>query len=258
MKKTTLLLLLGVLTYLMGCNKSNSPTQVVAENALPVKAETKAKYDNTNFGVYKGVIIGSTGIIVFYINNEDNVVKAYLTIDGQKDTLTTSYKFTLGKPIVDALFTGRISSVVLNTDENGNNASLSNIKISGHPNVASYIVHERSLSQVICYEGTIDGDIKGTINCIRFGKPKDTVVSIVKYANNDTTFRGFGGNEYDSRYPEQSTDTSFISFVRPNQSKQFAYIGGRFIKDSLFVGRYSDYTLSRRGIEGKIMCKRTY
>lgn len=252
MKRFTILFSIALTIYLISCSKNNTPENKGNNNntALPTKAETKPQYDNTNFGVYKGVIIGSTGIILFYINNEDNVVKCYLTIDNQKDTLTTAAKITLGQPIVNALFTGRISSVTLNADANGNNAALSNIKISGHNNVGSYIIHENSTSQVTCFEGKIEGDLQGTLNMIRFGNIPDTVYAIMKLHDNDTTYIGFGGNSY-------VKDTLYIAFRVPNLSKIIGSVGGKYVQDTV-MGHLTKYIAPKNNKEGTFKCIRTY
>ena len=52
-------------TLFLTCQKSahNSETNNGNDNGLPTSAETKPQYDNTSFGVYKGVVIGSSGIL---------------------------------------------------------------------------------------------------------------------------------------------------------------------------------------------------
>ena len=138
-----------LLTILFACNKSDTNNNG-NNTGLATSPETKPQYDHTVFGVYKGVIIGSSGTIIFRINNGDNVVKGYLTIDNQKDTLTTTANITLGQPLVNVLFTGNISSMRVSANADGSNASLSNIQINGHNNVTGFIIHENSTKQVLC------------------------------------------------------------------------------------------------------------
>ncbi len=159
------------------------------------------QYDNTSFGYYKGVIIGSSGTIIFRINNGDNIVKGYLSIDNQKDTLSTNATIMLGQPLVNILFTGRISSMRVNANANGSNASLSNIQINGHNNVTGFIIHENSNKQVLCYEGTFSGNASGIINTTRVGlNNNDTTYMLIKVQSvNDTTlYRGFGTSVNDT------------------------------------------------------------
>jgi len=63
-----------LVVILFACNKSDTDNN--GNNVgLSTSPETKPQYNNTVFGVYKGVIIGSSGTIIFKINNGDNVVK---------------------------------------------------------------------------------------------------------------------------------------------------------------------------------------
>lgn len=192
MKNRILLCSLASL-LIFSCKKSDTKKDEVA---LPTKAETKAQYDNTSFGVYKGVIVGSTGFIVFRINNGDNVVKGFLSIDGKNDTLSTTQTLVAGQPITDVEFTGRISSMTLNADADGRNAEISNIRIDGHNNVGGVIFHEQSTKQVFCYEGKITGSLNGTINFTTIAADsRDTAYtySIAKFVNNDTLYIGQSG-----------------------------------------------------------------
>jgi len=136
---------------------------------LPTSPETKRQYDNTTSGVYKGVVLGSSGIIILKINNGDNSIKGYLTIDGQKDTLSASQTISSGQPISNLLFKGTFSSMALSANADGTNAQISNLAISGHPNAGAIIVHENSTEQVMLYEGSFSGDINGRINFVRVG-----------------------------------------------------------------------------------------
>lgn len=59
--KNTILFLLFSTILIFSCSKLDDKTS----NQFPTNAETKPQCDNTSFGVYKGVIIGSSGYIVF-------------------------------------------------------------------------------------------------------------------------------------------------------------------------------------------------
>lgn len=176
------------------CHKSYTSEPIPdPDTGLPTTPETKPQYNNTSFGVYKGVVVGSTGTIVFRINNGDNLVKGYLTIDDVKDTLSTTQTLVPGQPILDALFTGRISSMTLSVHADGSNASLSNISIVGHDNVAIVIIHENSDAQVFCYEGTYTGYYSGILNCTRVGANSVADTAYVVAKLNDTLMlQGFG------------------------------------------------------------------
>lgn len=194
--KNTLFLCSLTTMLIFGCGKPDTKS---SNNSLPAKAETKRQYDNTSFGVYKGVIIGSSGYIVFRINNGDNVIKGYLSIDDKKDTLSTTQTLVAGQRIVDLKFAGSFSSMTLNADNDGQGAQISNIKIEGHPgNVAGIVVHENSTRQVFCYEGKLSGSQMGTFNCTKIGAGRgDSTegfvdVSFAAKFTLDTLYVGYG------------------------------------------------------------------
>ncbi|MBI5371520.1 MAG: hypothetical protein HZA79_05780 [Sphingobacteriales bacterium] len=148
------------------CKKTKTES---SSGGLPVSPETKPQYNNTSFGVYKGVVVGSTGTIVIRINNGDTIVKAYLSIGNNKDTLSANQPVIAGQPILDLDFTGRISSMTLSANADGSNAQVTSLTITGHPNAGALVVHENSTQQVLCYEGTFSGDLNGTICFVKVG-----------------------------------------------------------------------------------------
>jgi hypothetical protein len=248
MKNTLFLPVLAVL-LIFGCGKPNPNS---TQSAFPSKAETKPQYDQTSFGVYKGVIIGSSGFILFRINNGDNIVKGYLTIDDKKDTLSTTQTLVAGKPIVDLKFTGKFSSMVLNAEADGNSAEVTDIKIEGHPgNVAGIVVHENSTQQVFCYEGKFSGNQTGTFNCTKIGAGRgDSTEGFVslyfaaKFAL-DTLYTGGGylyHNEVEAR------------IYNPSNWRSEFYIQGKFNNDN-FTGTWD---FSEVYGKGTFSCVRTY
>lgn len=240
MKKTLVLCTLASM-LIFSCTKPTTNENT----SLPAKAETKPQYDNTSFGVYKGVIVGSTGSIVFRINNGDNVVKGYLSIDNKKDTLSTTQTLVAGQPIVNVKFTGRISSMTLNADADGRNSEISNIKIDGHTKVAGVIFHEQSTKQVFCYEGKLTGNLSGTINFTRIAadsKDSAYVSAIAKFSNNDTLFVSRGGFA--------NNITTCISY---SGATPFIFTGK--MESGNLNGTWFDFTQKNKG---SFSCVRTY
>ena len=226
---------------LFACNKSDTTTP---DNSLTTTPETKAQYNNTSFGVYKGVVIGSTGTIIFRINNGDNVVKGFLTIDDIKDTLSTTQTVTAGQALSNVNFAGRISSMTISANANGNNASLTNIRINGHSNVTGFIVHENSTKQVYCYEGALSGNRTGTFNCTRVGANNgDTAYVLAKVINDSTIYRGFG----------QVNNNSTTFNLYPSQAST-CVIQGNF-SGNAFTG---SWTWTNTYGSGTFACTRTY
>ena len=250
MTKKNILVAIIVIS-LFACKKSNTDTKDT-DNGLPTAPETKPQYDNTAFGVYKGVIIGSSGYIIFRINNGDNIVKGYLTMDNQKDTLTTTTVLVSGQPISNILFTGRISSMRLSANANGSNSTLSEIRINGHNNVTGFISHEESTKQVFCYEGTFSGginNITGIINATRVGTGKesnDTTWMLAKLTNDSMLYRGYGWVNKDTTY-------AYLNGYRVGQPADFSIKGTGNSNLNILNGTWSGYFG-----KGEFTSKRTY
>jgi hypothetical protein len=190
--KLFILLITFTIIVVPGCQKSGTTPASPDDNVSSTDLGTKAQYNNTSSGVYKGVVIGSTGTIVFTINNGNNAIKGFLTIDNIRDTLTTVQTIVPGQPINNVTFTGRISSMKLSANADGSNATLSNISITGHSNVAILIIHENSTKQILCYEGNYSGSLSGTLNCARVGTNDGDTVYVLAQFNDTLKLQSYG------------------------------------------------------------------
>ncbi|TBX69575.1 hypothetical protein EZL74_06780 [Flavobacterium silvisoli] len=158
MKKLFLFLILGALT--LSCSSDSSSGSSISNTP-----EAKSQYDNSNFGIYKGVFVGSSGTVNINVNNDGSIV-AILVIDGTTFTYTTTESVTLNSVINGLTFTNGSSSFDFNVDASGNSATITNIVISGHPNANMYVVKEFSDALVKCYTGSFSGDDSGVFNLI--------------------------------------------------------------------------------------------
>ena len=133
--------------------------------------ETKAELDNTNFGLYKGVIVGSSGTIRMEINNGDVLtpLRIDFNINNRGEMMFPSSTFTKGEAIVDATFTGYSSSLTFSVDADGKNPVISNFYVEGHDTVMAIVYKEKSKDVVTCFEGTFEGKNKdeGVFNVVR-------------------------------------------------------------------------------------------
>ncbi len=77
MNKSILLFFLSILAF--SCNSSDDSSSAAADDGLTNVPEAKAEFDDSNFGVYKGIFVGSSGIVYVNINNTGSV-SAKLTI----------------------------------------------------------------------------------------------------------------------------------------------------------------------------------
>ena len=131
--------------------------------------EANAAYDQTGQGIYKGVVIGSSGTIKFDIANSDNTVTAHLVIDGDEALLTLVTGTYSPETGLESAFTGTlnnqtvaISFIISPTGE----IELTSVNIPGHPDVMFTVVKELSTQLVEAFEGTYQGDAAGTFNLL--------------------------------------------------------------------------------------------
>lgn len=166
--------------------------------------EAKVAYDNSNYGIYKGVFVGSSGTVLININNEGEIF-AELVIDGNSSTYTTTETVTQGTTIYDLTFTNGSSSFDFYVDANGNYAEVYDISINGHPNASIYVVKEYSDALVECFKGTFNGDDTGVFNFIitdgeinGLGKPNGSTESVELFGiiTNNTISGSFEGGSF--------------------------------------------------------------
>lgn len=163
MKK--LLLSLLVCASLLSCSNDDND-----DNNLSNSPTATASYDSKNFGIYKGVFVGSTGTIVINLKNNGSTLSATLVIDGKTTVFTSQDVVTEGSN-TDITFTHNNDYFDFTVNANGTNPTVSNIHISGHPEAAINVGKEESDVQVYCYVGTFteDGTTGGTWNLIIYG-----------------------------------------------------------------------------------------
>jgi hypothetical protein len=154
--------LLFILTFFVSCSSDSSSDSSPSLSNTPL---AKEQYDNSNFGIYKGVFTGSSGTITVNIKNDGNV-NAILKIDGVSSTFTITEEVIENESIVDLTFTSGNMSFDLNISENGNIVEAIALNFPSHPNATLNILKEFSYSQVKCYEGSYTGTSTGTINII--------------------------------------------------------------------------------------------
>lgn len=176
MKKMTLVL--GLAAGLASCTKTSEEKPVVKNDGYVCSTcattpEAKAEHDGSSAGVYKGVVVGSSGTLAIYVHNVGTEVKAILNFDGAQATLTSESFSTWkpGEPIKNAKFTGTINGkkadVVFSVDSIGNQPAIEVI-IPGH-NVLGTIFKETSNTLVKSYEGIYTGDRTGPFNMTLYG-----------------------------------------------------------------------------------------
>ena len=162
MKK--LIILFTVLSALFACSKSGNE---LSADDFPSAPHALPAYDNTSFGVYKGIFMGTPGSFQLNIKNGNDIAEGYVFINNNiVDTLKTTHTFVSGAAIDNANFAGRTYSFNFSADANGNNVTISSVNVIGISNPQAYAIHELSYSQVLCFEGRFNGDDRGIFKCM--------------------------------------------------------------------------------------------
>ncbi|ESU23325.1 hypothetical protein FEDK69T_14840 [Flavobacterium enshiense DK69] len=174
MKKIILLLIFSL--PLLGCadDNSNTPSKSTLTNdQLSNAPEAKEEYDVSNYGIYKGIFVGSSGTIYVNINNKGAISAKMVINDVTYNNFKTSEKIIEGQPIVGLTFTNGSSTFDFNVDADGENPFVDNMNISGHPNPFVQILKEYSFEQIKCYLGTFSGEKNGVYNLAIASDPKN-------------------------------------------------------------------------------------
>ncbi|WP_153799199.1 hypothetical protein [Foetidibacter luteolus] len=140
-------------------------TGSVADTMLAKTPEAKASFNNSSFGIYKGVFVGSSGTVKIAVGNTPGVIAAFVTLDNKQDTLITTSSVQDGQDITGAYFSGKFSSLYFNVNANGTNPTAS-LSIDDHPEISVIVKKETSSQLVRCFEGSIAGNDFGPFTAL--------------------------------------------------------------------------------------------
>ena len=148
-----------IVTLSLSCSKSKDNNKKPSYTCTNCKTtpDAVAANDSKNKGVYKGIIIGSSGTIMFNVANDGSTITAVLTIDGVTANLTASVTVTDGAAYV-APFTGTLGgnpvSITFSVYANGGSPTVTSFNIPGHARATFTIAKETSNALIECFEGT--------------------------------------------------------------------------------------------------------
>jgi len=154
------------------CSKDDE-TPVASYTCLSCKTtpEASAANDASVKGIYKGIIIGSTGTISINIQNGSSTITATMVLDGVSVALTSNVSLVDGQPYV-APFTGTFNgtpiSITFSVGLGGTSPTMVSSSIPGHPNAVFVLTKETSTSLIEGFEGnyTVTGGEKGVFNIV--------------------------------------------------------------------------------------------
>jgi hypothetical protein len=168
MKKLLVKTLLSITIIFASCSE-NDPLITINDSAeeLPIAL---SQYDNSNYGIYKGVFVGSSGTILVNLNN-NGVISVSLTIDGVNYPFTSSETITENQQ-TEITFAYENNSFSFTVNADGSNPLITNVSIEGHPDASIIVVKENSSYVAQLYEGSYEGidqnNDQGTFNAIVF------------------------------------------------------------------------------------------
>jgi hypothetical protein len=145
-----------IVTATFSCSKSKESNKTPAYTCTNCKTtpDAVAANDASNKGVYKGIIIGSSGTIKFDLANSGATLTATFT-----GTLTASVTTQNGDNYVSA-FTGTWSgqpvTVTFSVGAGGQNPTVTAFNIPGHASATFTLAKETSNALIECFEGTYD------------------------------------------------------------------------------------------------------
>lgn len=164
-------LFFAILFLSIGCKKDSNPANDYKCTSCKTTPDALAANDASSKGVYKGVVIGSTGTIAFNLMNGGTSITATLVIDGVTVNLTSTASWVAGVAFVGP-FTGTLNgasvTITFKVDANGGNPIVTTSTIPGHASAQFSLLKESSTSLMECFEGKYETTKpeKGTFNII--------------------------------------------------------------------------------------------
>ena len=157
------LVILG--SSLLSCSKDSTEPASTLSNS----PEAVASENTKSGGVYKGVLVGSSGYFTIVLQGGQKQIR--VTMDGETRTLTTTAleSWSSGDLIKNALFVADDWQATFSVGIAGSSPS-ANFTIPGHPNLQAVVLKELSNAQVRAYEGQYSGSSSGTWNFIVQGQ----------------------------------------------------------------------------------------
>jgi hypothetical protein len=162
-------IMIGTIAFFSSSCKKKNETSTYTCTTCVRTPEALAENDSSSKGIYKGIVIGSSGTIKFNVLNGGSTITALMVIDGDTANLTSNVTWTAGQAYI-ASFTGTLNgqqvSIDFSVDVSGANPTISSANIPGHPNAVLEVYKETSNAQIVCFEGNYSGSSTGTLNVL--------------------------------------------------------------------------------------------
>ena len=143
--------------FAFSCKKNSSSVAPYKCATCTTTPQALAANNTSSKGIYKGVVIGSTGTIIFDVLNNGTTITAIMVIDGVSVNLVSTVSWVAGQPYA-APFTGTYNGAAITINfsvgVSGSNPTVTASGIPGHPNMSFTVGKELSTSLIECFEGT--------------------------------------------------------------------------------------------------------
>lgn len=161
---------IGIL--MTSCSKDDeTPVASYACSTCKTTPDALAANDASAKGMYKGIIIGSTGTISINIQNGSSTITATMVLDGVSVALTSNVSLVDGQPYVapfTGTFNGSAITMTFSVGLGGSSPTMVSSSIPGHPNAVFVLSKETSTSLIEGFEGnySVTGGEKGVFNIV--------------------------------------------------------------------------------------------
>jgi hypothetical protein len=184
-----------LITLILGSCSENDPYISFNDSSAAVP-DALSQFDNSNFGIYKGVFVGSSGTILININN-NGLISVSLTIDGVTYPFTSNVSITENQQ-TEITFAYQNNSFTFTVEADGSNPLITNVSIEGHPDASIIVVKENSSYVAKLYEGTYEGvgqnNDEGTFNAIVFNDEVYVLYKSTVYGSTSNASGAVDGN----------------------------------------------------------------
>ena len=175
---------LCILLSAVSCKKDKQSDPAFTCTTCKTAPDAKVENNAISKGVYKGVVVGSTGTISIDVLNGGSTIAATLILDGQTINLSSTAVWASGTPLT-AGFTGTAGgqnySFTFTVQANGTSPTTNSYTIPGHPTIAFTLIKETSDNLIKCYLGTTEGKkTSGTL--------QSSVLNIITSGETNTWF----------------------------------------------------------------------
>ncbi len=163
--------IVGIVISTNSCSKSEDPiTPAYTCASCNTTPQALAANDASAKGIYKGIVVGSTGTLSINIQNGSSTITGTMVLDGVTIALTSSVALVNGQTYVSPFtgtFNGSPVSITLSVGSSGSTPTVTTSSIPGHPNAVFNLYKETSTSLIEAFEGTYSkaGDT-GTFNIL--------------------------------------------------------------------------------------------